>query len=89
MPAVAAVDAEVGVRGEEEGVGEDFGYPDDAGVGEAHGDIGVFFHEDSRAKDPVARASASIFAAGASGIFTTRVFMAAVYYAPAGCYFFA
>ncbi len=43
--AEAAVDFEVRVGGEKERVGEDFIEADQAGVGDAHWNIGVFFEE--------------------------------------------
>ncbi len=42
VPAVAAVDAEVAVRGEQDGIGDNLRQPHQAGVGEAHGHVGIF-----------------------------------------------
>ena len=42
---VAAIDAEIGVEGEDRGFGPEFGHADEAGVGEGHGDAGVAGHE--------------------------------------------
>ena len=42
---VAAIDAEVGVEGEDGGFGPEFGHADEAGVGEGHGDVGVAGHQ--------------------------------------------
>ena len=39
----AAVDFEVGVGGVKKWIGQDLRKPDQTGVGNAHGDIGVFF----------------------------------------------
>jgi|GEM_PF-6807112 len=44
-PAEAAVDFEIRVGGEEKRLREDFGETDQTGVGDAHGDIGVFVQE--------------------------------------------
>ena len=43
--AEAAVNLEVGVSGEEERIGQDFRETDQTGVGNTHGDVGVFFQE--------------------------------------------
>jgi hypothetical protein len=45
LSAVAAIDAEVGIGGEHEGIGKRFGHPHKAGVGEARGHIGVFLQQ--------------------------------------------
>ena len=42
---VAAIDAEIGVKGEDRSFGPEFGHTDEAGVGEGHGDAGVADHE--------------------------------------------
>ena len=45
LPLVAAIDAEVGVEGEDRDFGPEFRHADEAGVGEGHGDAGVADHE--------------------------------------------
>jgi hypothetical protein len=42
---VPAIDAEVSVRGEEHRIGERFGHPHEAGVGETHRHVGVLLKE--------------------------------------------
>jgi hypothetical protein len=42
---MAAIDAEVGISGKQEWIGQCFGHPHEAGVGEAHGHIGVFLQQ--------------------------------------------
>ena len=38
---MAAIDAEVGIRGKNNGIGKYLGHPHEAGVGEAHGNAGL------------------------------------------------
>lgn len=45
VAAVAAVEFEVAVSGDDNRLGQYFGHADEAGVCEAHGDVGVFVHE--------------------------------------------
>jgi hypothetical protein len=45
LAAMAAIDAKVGVGGQDDGVGERLGHPHAAGIGEGHRDVGVFLHE--------------------------------------------
>jgi len=45
LAAVAAVKTEIRVGGEEERIGEGFRHANEAGVGEAHGNVGVFLDE--------------------------------------------
>src|SRR5438034_7732169 len=42
LPAVPAINAEVGIRSENDRIGECFGHPHKAGVGEAHGHVRDF-----------------------------------------------
>jgi len=42
---MAAIDAEVGISGKQERIGQCFSHPHEAGVGEAHGHIGVFLQQ--------------------------------------------
>jgi hypothetical protein len=42
---MAAIDAEVGIRGKYDGIGKCFGHPHETGISEAHGDIGVFLQQ--------------------------------------------
>jgi hypothetical protein len=41
----ATIDFEVGVGGEKKWLGQDFREPDQTGVGDAHGNVGVFIQE--------------------------------------------
>ncbi len=49
----AVVNREIGVGGDEVGVGDEFGEAYDSGVGEAHGDIGILVEkmEDGKVLD--------------------------------------
>jgi hypothetical protein len=42
---MAAIDAKVGISGKHEGIGKCFGHTHKAGVGKAHGHIGVFLQQ--------------------------------------------
>ena len=42
---MAAIDAEVSIGGKQERFGQCFGHPNEAGVGEAHGHIGIFLQQ--------------------------------------------
>jgi hypothetical protein len=42
---MTAIDTEVRVSGEYEGIGQCFGHTHEAGVGEAHGHIGIFLQQ--------------------------------------------
>ena len=42
---MAAIDAEIGIRGKYDGIGKCFGHTHQAGIGEAHGHIGVFLQQ--------------------------------------------
>ena len=50
MTTVAAIDAEIGIGGEDDGVGQGFAHPHEAGIGKTHGDVGVLLH---KIQDPV------------------------------------
>jgi hypothetical protein len=43
--AEASVYLEIGVGGEKERIGQDFGETDETGIGDAHGDVAVFVQE--------------------------------------------
>jgi len=45
LSAVAAINTEVRIRGDHQWVGNGFGHAHETGIGEAHGNIAVFFHE--------------------------------------------
>ena len=45
LSAMAAIDAEVGISGKQERIGQCFGHTHKAGVGEAHGQVGVFLQQ--------------------------------------------
>jgi len=45
LPAMAAIDAEVGIGGKQERSGQCFGHANEARVGEAHGHIGIFLQQ--------------------------------------------
>jgi hypothetical protein len=42
LSTMAAIDAEIGIRGKHHGIGKCFGHTHEAGIGEAHGNISVF-----------------------------------------------
>jgi hypothetical protein len=44
LPAVSSVKTEVRVRGQHDRVGQSFGHPHQASIGQAHWQIGVFVH---------------------------------------------
>jgi hypothetical protein len=46
LPAVAAIDSEIGIGGEKDGVGECFRHAHQTGIRETHGYIGKFLNED-------------------------------------------
>lgn len=50
---MAAVETEIAVGGEDDGVGERLGHADEASIGEAHGNIGIFFDEAGNGLDVV------------------------------------
>ena len=45
MTAVAAVNAEIGIRGQDDGVGERLGHAHEASIGEAHRHVRVLLNE--------------------------------------------
>ena len=45
MPAMAAIDPEIGVSGEENGIGHGLRHPDQTGIGQAHRHAGVLLHQ--------------------------------------------
>jgi hypothetical protein len=45
LASVAAIDPEILIEGDYGGAGVEFGHPHEAGVGERHGNVGVFRHE--------------------------------------------
>jgi hypothetical protein len=45
LAAVAAINSEICIGGQDDGISERFGHANEASVGEAHGDVGVFLHE--------------------------------------------
>lgn len=45
LPAVAAIDPEVSIDGEKNGIGRHFAHPHQTGIGKAHRDIRVLLHE--------------------------------------------
>ena len=45
LSAMAAINAEIGIRGKYNGIGKCFGHTHQAGIGEAHGHIGVFLQQ--------------------------------------------
>src|SRR5437667_431063 len=42
---MAAIDTKIGVCGENQGIGQGFGHPHEAGIGETDGQVHVFPHE--------------------------------------------
>lgn len=50
LPSVTAVNAEMAVGGEDLAAGRQFGHPHQAGIGQAHGKIGVLAHQVSQVR---------------------------------------
>ena len=66
-PPEAAVNLEVGVGGEQEGIGQDFGEPDQTGISDTHGNISKFVQKIENGNEGVLMEGSDLKSATATG----------------------